>query len=108
MISTNPSDNDFVKKLTEIMEANLTNPQFGVSFLAREMGMSRSNLHRKVNSIFKISVSQFICHERLKKAKEMLRKTSSTVSEVSYEVGFNSPTYFIKCFHDLNFELHPI
>ena len=80
MSSPESSENDFLTKLTEITETNLTNPQFGVSMLARELGMSHSNLHRKVNSITKISVSQFINHVRLKKAKELLRHTSATIS----------------------------
>jgi AraC-like DNA-binding protein/TolB-like protein len=91
---------EFQKKLTDITEANLKNEQFGVSELARLMGMSRSNLHKKVKSTLKISISQFICQVRLKHAMEILRKTSSTVSEVAYEVGFGSVTYFIKSFHD--------
>ena len=92
------SENEFLKKLTEITEANLTDPQFGVSTLAKEMGMSRSSLHRKVNSELKLSVSQFINHARLKKAKDILRHTTETVSEVAYKVGFADPKYFSKCF----------
>ncbi len=99
MNSPNSLENEFLTKLTEIVEANINNPQFGVSVLAREMGMSRSNLHRKVNEITKITVSQFINQVRLKKAKEILRHTTNTVSEVAYEVGFNNVSYFIKCFH---------
>ncbi len=99
MNSPNSSENDFLTKLTEIVEANLTNPQFGVSLLAKEMGMSRSNLHRKVNEISKITVSQFINQVRLKKAKEILQHSSETVSDVAYKVGFNNVSYFIKCFH---------
>ncbi|GET34780.1 hypothetical protein PbJCM13498_36430 [Prolixibacter bellariivorans] len=90
----------FVQKLTEIIETNLKNEQFGVSELAREMGMSRSNLYTKIKRITKKSVSRFISEVRLKKAMELLKQTSLTVSEVSYEVGFGSPTYFSKCFHD--------
>jgi len=100
MDSPDSIHNDFIKKLSEVAEANLTNPQFGVSMLAKEMGMSRSNLHRKVNSKLKISVSQFINHVRLKKAREILRHTSRSVSEIAYEVGFNNVSYFIKCFHE--------
>lgn len=99
MANSSITDNGFLNKLTEMAEANLTNPQFGVSMLAKEMGMSRSNLHRKVNSEQKISVSQFINHVRLKKAKDLLRHTSDTVSEVAYKVGYNNVSYFIKCFH---------
>jgi TolB-like protein/AraC-like DNA-binding protein len=93
-------EDQFLKKLTDLTEANLTNEQFGVSELAREMNMSRSNLHRKVISITKTSVSQFIRQYRLKRAMEMLQQTALTVSEVAYNVGFGSVTYFTKCFHD--------
>lgn len=100
MHESQPYEFEFVSKATEIVEANITNPKFGVSMLAKEMGMSRSNLHRKVNKITKITVSQFINQVRLKKAKEILRHTTNTVSEVAYEVGFNNVSYFIKCFHN--------
>ncbi len=93
-------EQEFLKKLTEVTEANLENEQFGVSELAHEMGMSRSNLHRKVQSQLKISVSQFIRQKRLEKGLELLRHTSFTVSEISWKVGFGSVTYFIKSFHD--------
>ncbi len=93
-------NNDFLDKLTGIIEDNISNEQFGVSELARETGMSRSNLLRKVKKSSKISVSQFIRQVRLKRAMEMLKQTSLNVSEVSYKVGFGSTSYFIKCFHD--------
>ena len=93
-------ENDFLNKITEIIEENISNEQFGVSELAREIGMSRSNLLRKVKKLTKISVSQFIRQVRLKNAMEMLRQTSLNVSEVSYKVGFGSTSYFIKCFRD--------
>jgi len=94
------SDGEFVKQLAEITEANLQNEQFGVSELAREMGMSRSNLHVKVKSVAKISASRFIRQLRLKKALELLIQSPLSASEVAYKVGFGSVTYFNKCFHD--------
>ena len=94
------TDGEFIRKLTEITEANLKNDQFGVSELAKAVGISRTNLYQKVKSATHKSVSRFISGIRLKKAKELLAQTSLTVSEVAYEVGFGSPTYFIKCFHD--------
>ena len=100
-MSPTPNEKEvFLKRVTDIIETNLTNEQFGVSELAREVGMSRSNLHRKVKSASKTSVSQFIRKERLKRAMELLKQTSSTASEVAYKVGFGSVTYFTKCFHD--------
>ncbi len=94
------SDQEFLDKFSEIMEANLHNENFGVSELADAMGMSRSNLHRKVSKISKVSASQFIREYRLQQAIEMLREESYSVSEVSYKVGFGSAAYFTKCFHD--------
>ena len=91
---------DFLKQITEVIEENLSNEQFGVSELAHEMNMSRSNLLRKVKKLSRLSVSQFIRQVRLKRAMEMLKQTSSTVSEISYQVGFNSTSYFIKCFRE--------
>ncbi len=94
------TENDFLSKIKEIIEETISNEQFGVSELAREVGMSRSNLLRKIKKNTKLSASQFIRQVRLQHAMEMLKQTSLTVSEVSYKVGFNSTSYFIKCFHD--------
>jgi len=94
------SDQNFLKQLTEITEFNLTNPQFGVSELAREMGMSRSNLHLRVKKITQTSVSQFIKQYRLKKAMEILQQGNLTVSETAYDCGFQSVAYFTKCFRE--------
>lgn len=90
----------FIEKLNGIIEANVSKEQFGVSELARDMGMSRSNLHRKLNSITNTSVSQYLRQFRLKQAMELLKETPLTVSEVSFMVGFGSVTYFSKCFRD--------
>ena len=100
MTDSNSPGDDFLNKVTGIIEENISNERFGVSELARETGMSRSNLLRKINKETKLSVSQFIRQVRLKKAMEILRQSSSTVSEVSYNVGFSSTSYFVKCFHD--------
>ena len=93
-------ENDFINRITEIIQENIANEKFGVSELASEIGMSRSNLLRKIKKETKLSASQFIRQVRLKNAMEMLRSTSLNVSEVSYQVGFGTTSYFIKCFHD--------
>jgi len=92
--------NDFLSKITGVIEENISNEKFGVSELANEIGMSRSNLLRKIKKSTNLSVSQFIRQVRLKNAMEMLKAEDLTVSEVSYEVGFGSTSYFVKCFHD--------
>ena len=92
--------NDFLSQLTQIVEDNISNEQFGVSELANEIGMSRSNLLRKIKKLTKLSVSQFIRQIRLKNAMDLLKQDIFTVSEVSYKVGFGSTSYFIKCFRE--------
>ncbi len=94
------SEQQFVNRLIEIIDANLHNEKFGVTELAGELGMSRITLHRKVKSVVKKSVSEFIREARLKRAKELLRQKAGTVSEIAYQVGFSSVTYFDRCFHD--------
>jgi len=93
-------ENDFLKKITRIIEENISNEQFGVSELAREAGMSRSNLLRKVKKLTNLSVSVFIRQVRLAYAMELLKQDVLNVSEVSYRVGFSSTSYFIKCFRE--------
>jgi AraC-like DNA-binding protein len=93
-------NNDFIKRLTDIVDANLANEKFGVEDLVREKGLSHSCLHRMLKTSTNQTISQFIREIRLKKAKELLLNQDLTVSEISYRVGFGSPTYFNKCFHE--------
>jgi TolB-like protein/AraC-like DNA-binding protein/Tfp pilus assembly protein PilF len=90
----------FISQLTAIVEKNIPDEGFGVSELADEMNMSRSNLLRKVKKETNLSISQFINQVRLTKAMELFRNSSLNVSEVSRQVGFNSTSYFIKCFRE--------
>ncbi len=93
-------DNALLKKLTNILEVNLEKEDFGVKELAKEAGLSRSQLYRKLQSLTGKSTSRFIRDYRLEKAMEMLQNNSATASEITYRVGFSSPTYFNTCFHD--------
>ena len=94
------SDQAFIQKLTEIIHANLANENFGVSELALASGMTRSTIYHKLFAISGKSTTQFIREVRLQRAMEMLQKESITASEVAYQVGFASPTYFSSCFHE--------
>lgn len=91
---------EFLERAKAIVLDHIGDEQFGVSELARAMGMSRSNLLRKIKKNADQSVSQFIRQIRLEEGMELLKQQKLTVSEISYEVGFNSVSYFIKCFHD--------
>jgi TolB-like protein/AraC-like DNA-binding protein len=92
-------DQIIIQKLTEVIHANLENENFGVSELAIEAGMSRSAVHRKLRTCLKKSASEYIREVRLQKAMEMLQQDVATANEISYKVGFKSPTYFNTCFH---------
>ncbi|CAM4231787.1 helix-turn-helix domain-containing protein [Gillisia limnaea] len=92
-------DEKFLKKLVDILETNLENEQFGVGQLATAMGLSRSQLHRKLNAINGKSTSRFIREFRLEKAMEMLKNNVATASEIAYKVGFSSPSYFNTSFN---------
>lgn len=91
---------EFIQKLTNLVEANLANETFGPDDLAREAGMSHTNLNRKLKTILNQNSSHFIREVRLKKAKELLLSGDLTVAEISYRVGFGSPAYFNRCFHE--------
>jgi len=90
----------FIKKLTEIILANLENDKFGVSELANELKISRSWLNRKVFLASGKTTQQFIHEFRLHKAMEILQNEDVTASEVAYRTGFSSPAYFNTCFHE--------
>lgn len=91
---------DFINKAETILLENLSNAQFGVSELAEAMNMSRSSLLRKLKKDTGLSATQYIRQFRLKKGLSMLQEGSLTVSEISYQVGFGSTSYFIKCFRE--------
>ncbi len=93
-------DNDFMSQLMAVMEKHMSNEQFGVTELADEMNMSRSNLLRKVKKATNLSVNQLIKEVRMKRAMELLKTNSLNVSETAYRVGFSSTSYFIKCFRE--------
>ena len=92
--------NKFLTEIERIVDENLQNEQFGVEALARQIGISRTHLHRKLKEKTGQSISQYIREYRLQKAKEMLEKEDVTASEAAYRVGFGSPTYFNKSFRD--------
>ncbi|MGB5377102.1 helix-turn-helix domain-containing protein [Muriicola sp.] len=90
----------FIEQAKVLVLKNLSNEQFGVSELAEALHMSRSNLLRKVKKQTGLSASRFIRQVRLQEGMERLRNSSQTVSEISYQVGFGSTSYFIKCFRE--------
>nr|MBX2841139.1 response regulator [Flammeovirgaceae bacterium] len=93
----NPIDQQLLDSLVKIVNQNLTNSQFGVEFLCKEVGISRPQLYRKLQALSGQSVNEFIRNIRLKKAAELLQK-GHRVSDTAYDVGFNDLQYFSRCF----------
>lgn len=89
-----------LEKLRKSVDENLENDQFGVEELAKNLSMSRSQLHRKLTSATGQSVSQFIREYRLQRGMDLLKEGNLTAAEVSERIGFGSATYFNKCFND--------
>jgi TolB-like protein/AraC-like DNA-binding protein/tetratricopeptide (TPR) repeat protein len=100
MIPTSLQDKEFLDQLIAKVESNISDEEFGVSELADALNMSRSNLLRRVKKATNLSVSQLINQIRLERAMELLRNSTLNVSEISHQVGFNSLSYFIKCFRE--------
>ncbi len=96
-----PSMNQiFLNKVITQIENNISNNGLSVEILAGEVGLSRSQLHRKVIAITGQSVGKLIRDIRLKRAADLLSQQVGTVSEIGYMTGFSSPSYFNKCFKD--------
>ncbi len=93
-------DNEFIEYLSKIILDNLSNENFGVNEFIKATGLNRNYLSKRIKSIRKTTINQLITEVRLEKARELLLEGSYTAAEVSYNAGFNSPSYFTKCFHD--------
>ena len=91
-------DDGFVEEIDAIIEAHLTDNGFDIDVLAKEMNMSRSGLHRKMKSEMSTTPNDYVRLYRLKKAAKILATGQHQVSAVGYMVGFNTPSYFSKCF----------
>lgn len=91
-------DEKFLKKAMSIVEDNMMNTEFSVEMLVSEMGMSRSNLYLKLKEITGLSSSEFIRSVRLKRAVQLIKKSDMSVKEIMYMTGFNTASYFSKCF----------
>lgn len=91
-------DNQFMQKVVQYVHAHLSDSNLSNESLAEAMFLSRSQLYRKLKELTGTSVNEFIRNVRLEKAKQLLESKQYSISEVTYKVGFASPSYFTKCF----------
>ncbi|WP_303318060.1 two-component regulator propeller domain-containing protein [Flavivirga abyssicola] len=97
-VTVTSMDERFLKQAIEIVEKNMMNTDFNVEMLVREMGHSRSNLYLKFKEITGLSSSEFIRNIRLKRAVQLFEKSDFSVKEIMHMTGFNTASYFAKCF----------
>lgn len=91
---------EFVGKLNQLILDNLTNEEFNIDSLARMFYMGRSNFHKRVKAITGKTPNEYIRIVRLSKSAELLATGEYQIVEVCYMVGFNTPSYFSKCFFE--------
>ena len=93
-------EDKFVEKFRAIIQNNLGNSELSVETISKEMGISRAQLYRKIKTMTGISPNDIIREARLKRADRLLETTDKSISEIAYEVGFSSPSYFTKCYRE--------
>lgn len=93
-------DEKLLKKLDEVIEKHLDNPELSVDILCKELGLSRTHLNRKMKELTGESPASYIRQIRLQKSARLLKTKSLTISEIAFTVGFSSPSYFSQAFRD--------
>ena len=100
VIEVSSMDEKFLKEFQNIIEVNLSDPDFNVDILCKRLYMGRSTLFTKVKALTGETPNQFILSYRLERAAQLLKEKFGSVTEVAYSAGFSSPVYFSKCFKE--------
>ena len=95
-----PNEEQFLKKLMLFVENNWDNPAFNVSEFSAKIGLSKSQLNRKLKALTNKTPNNFIREFRLQRALKLLYYQKGNISEIAFASGFNSPAYFSKCFFE--------
>jgi signal transduction histidine kinase/CheY-like chemotaxis protein/AraC-like DNA-binding protein len=100
-IVINSIDERFLDKLQQLINEQISNPEFSAEEFADKMGMGKMQLYRKLKSLIGLSITEYLRSERLKAAAALLKKGNGNISEIAYSVGFNDLSYFSKCFKEM-------
>ena len=93
-------ENAFISRFKKVIEERMTDSELSVETIGSELGLSRVQLYRKVKALTGSSPVDLLRKARLNKAQQLLQATDLSVSEIAYQVGFTSPSYFTKCYKD--------
>lgn len=91
-------DEEFLNKVLQLLEVNISNPEFNVNQFAAEIGMSTPVFYKKIKALTGLTVNNFVKSIRLKRAVQLLEQNAGTIYEIAYMVGFNDAKYFSKEF----------
>lgn len=100
-IAVQSLDDQFLRRVQTVLETHLGEEQPPIEHLCREIGMSRSQVHRKLVALCNMSLRDYLRYLRLHRARDLLEANAATVSEIAYQVGFGSVAYFSRCFREL-------
>ncbi len=98
--ATTPIEDAFISQFKKIVEERLSDSNLSVEDLAADMGLSRVQLYRKVKALTGSTPIDLLRKARLAQARRLLQESTLSVSEIAYQVGFASPSYFTKCYKD--------
>ena len=93
-------DDEFILKLRQLLEDNLSESDFNVKKLSEDLNISTTHLYRKLKALTGLSPVEFIRTFKLQKACELLSGTNHSIKEIGYGLGFNNLSYFVKCFRE--------
>lgn len=93
-------DKGFLEKLYALIDSHLSDPDLSVEELGEQIGLSRVQLYRKTKALCGYAPNELLRIARLKRAASLLAGTEKTIAEITYEVGFSSPSYFTKCYKE--------
>lgn len=99
-IAADTQEDKFIYQIVKIIEENMSDPEFGVQQLCAQIKYPYQQVYRKIKMLTGESLNEFIRNIRLKRAAQYLENTDLRVSEVMYKVGFNSHSYFTKCYKE--------
>ncbi len=99
-------DNEFIEKITLLIEENLSSEKIDINYLSDKMCMSGSTLYRKMKALTGLSTNEYIRKVKMKNAERLLLEGKFNISEIAYKVGMNSTGYFRQCFKE-EFGLSP-
>ena len=96
-----PTEEQFLTRVAETIQQHLQESGFNIESLSQEVGLSRSQLYRKIHSLTGFTPVEYLRNLRLKHAARMFLDKHENIAQVAYHVGFSNPSYFSECFREL-------